>query len=337
MSRRNEAQMSLTKQTSPKSSAKPHKRVGNASGVTGRHDDSADVTTRLPRIGENGKVADPLGRPARAGSNAFSLPRISRRAGSKKEPAARQKPGEKDAASEKAAAPANVAPEKAAPAKSSGEGPGAAGQARGSGKATGGAGERAVRVARPAASAPARGEDASGGEGEAPERDWEAESEARRRSRAEKPARRSPGEVAGAVVGSVRNGGAAAVGFVRRHPRALIGVAIAIALVASVWGPLGDYYVAWRRSGDLQEEYAEVSSDNEALSEDVDRLQSRQGIEDEARRQGYAYEGENTATTEGVEEDDPNQGSDPTTDQPEEEESLAWYIVVLDKLFGYQS
>ena len=57
---RNEAHMNSPRETAPTKGAqpKPHKRVGRGATPTGRRDDSTDVTTRLPRIGEDGRVAD---------------------------------------------------------------------------------------------------------------------------------------------------------------------------------------------------------------------------------------------------------------------------------------
>ncbi|MGN9234975.1 hypothetical protein ACTM8Z_06735, partial [Atopobiaceae bacterium HCP3S3_D6] len=74
--------MNSPRETAPSKGAqpKPHKRVGRGATPTGRRDDSADVTTRLPRIGEDGRVADPTGSAPRAGSRAFSLPHLPRKA-----------------------------------------------------------------------------------------------------------------------------------------------------------------------------------------------------------------------------------------------------------------
>ncbi|MGN9234184.1 hypothetical protein ACTM8Z_02630, partial [Atopobiaceae bacterium HCP3S3_D6] len=153
--------------------------------------------------------------------------------------------------------------------------------------------------------------------------------EARERRRAEAARPRRP------LAEVVRSAPATCADFARRHVRGLVVLAVALALVAAVWGPLGDYYVAWRRSGELAESYASVTADNDALGKDIERLQTREGVEDEARRQGYAFEGESTATSPSA-PDDANQGSDPTNPKPEEPTERPWYIVVLDALFCYR-
>lgn len=327
--------MNSPRETSPSKGAqpKPHKRVGRGTTPTGRRDDSADVTTRLPRIGEDGRVADPTGQAQRAGSRAFSLPHPRRRAKptSRREAASARAKGQGAGPAEGRDAKGAAAGERAAGAEGAADDEKAARTevAAGAGKAAGA--EKVARteraaVADKAANAAAATDGAVGTDGGADPSEAE-EARERRRAEAARP-RRSVAEV-------VRSAPARCAGFARRHVRGLIALAVALALVASVWGPLGDYYVAWRRSGELAESYAEISAENDGLSQDIDRLQTREGVEDEARRQGYAYEGESTATSQSA-QDDPNQGPDPTNPAPSEPTERPWYIVVLDALFCYQ-
>lgn len=330
--------MNSPRETSPSKGAqpKPHKRVGRGTTPTGRRDDSADVTTRLPRIGEDGRVADPTGQAQRAGSRAFSLPHPKRRAKPtpRREAAPARAKGQGAGPAEGRDAKGAAAGETAAGAADDEKAAPTEGAARG-GKAAltekAARAERATRAERAAAAdkvadATAATDGASGTDGGADPSEAE-EARERRRAEAARP-RRSVAEV-------VRSVPARCAGFARRHVRGLIALAVALALVASVWGPLGDYYVAWRRSGELAESYAEISAENDGLSQDIDRLQTREGVEDEARRQGYAYEGESTATSQSA-QDDPNQGPDPTNPEPSEPTERPWYIVVLDALFCYQ-
>lgn len=321
--------MNSPRETSPSKGAqpKPHKRVGRGTTPTGRRDDSADVTTRLPRIGEDGRVADPTGQEQRAGSRAFSLPHPKRRA--KPTPRREAAPAR---AKGQGAGPAEGRDSKGAAAGEAAAGAEGAADDEKAARAEKVAGaERAARTERvagadKAANAAAATDGAVGTDGGADPSEAE-EARERRRAEAARP-RRSVAEVVGSVP-------AGCAGFARRHVRGLIALAVALALVASVWGPLGDYYVAWRRSGELAESYAEISAENDGLSQDIDRLQTREGVEDEARRQGYAYEGESTATSQSA-QDDPNQGPDPTNPAPSEPTERPWYIVVLDALFCYQ-
>ncbi|MGN0286294.1 MAG: hypothetical protein ACI4B6_01340 [Atopobiaceae bacterium] len=126
------------------------------------------------------------------------------------------------------------------------------------------------------------------------------------------------------------------VEFWRRHPKGMVAVVAVVVALVMVYGPARDYYVAWRRQSALQATYDAVSSDNEALQGDVDRLQSREGIEDEARRHGYGYSGESTIDVEGLPDDSANQGSNPIDGEVQAQETdQPWYIRLGDIVFGY--
>ncbi len=111
-----------------------------------------------------------------------------------------------------------------------------------------------------------------------------------------------------------------------------IGLAIAIAVVA---GPARTYYLAWRESGVLEAEYAALASQNEELNKQIERLQTLDGIEDEARERGFVYPDEQALVVEGVES---QSAADPALVDAavkEYEKSLPWYVGILDMLFGY--
>lgn len=112
----------------------------------------------------------------------------------------------------------------------------------------------------------------------------------------------------------------------------VIGLAIAIVVVA---GPARTYYLAWRESGVLEAEYAALDSSNAELNQQIERLQTLDGIEDEARERGFVYPDEKALVVEGVE---PRAVADPELVDAavkEYEKSLPWYVGVLDMLFGY--
>jgi hypothetical protein len=123
-----------------------------------------------------------------------------------------------------------------------------------------------------------------------------------------------------------------------RIPMVIAIVIVAAALVVGVlWGPARAYYLAWRESEVLKVEYAALVAQNEALDHDLDRLQSLEGIEDEARRRGYVYPGEEALVVKGVED---QQETDPSQVQraiDEYEANKPWYVSWLDSMFGYQS
>lgn len=105
-----------------------------------------------------------------------------------------------------------------------------------------------------------------------------------------------------------------------------------VVVVVALFGPVRNYYVAVRTGQVLQQRYEEVNAQNVALRQDDDRLQSQEGIEDEARKRGYVGKGETPVRVEGG-QDDPQQ-DDPTTPQTYPDQRT-WYIRVLDAIFGY--
>ena len=116
----------------------------------------------------------------------------------------------------------------------------------------------------------------------------------------------------------------------------VVALAVAILLVV-VAGPARTYYVAWREQGVLQAEYEALATQNEELNHEIERLQTLEGIEDEARNRGYVYPNEEALVVEGLE---PKQVADPTLVDAaieEHEKNLPWYVGILDVIFGYKN
>lgn len=114
---------------------------------------------------------------------------------------------------------------------------------------------------------------------------------------------------------------------------AIVAVAIVVAVVA---GPARNFYIAWRDAGVLQAEYDALTVQNDELNHEIERLQTLEGIEDEARRRGYVYPDEEAVVVEDLEEE---QVADPALINAaveEHERTLPWYVGILDAIFGYQ-
>ncbi|MDY4417688.1 septum formation initiator family protein [Parafannyhessea umbonata] len=114
------------------------------------------------------------------------------------------------------------------------------------------------------------------------------------------------------------------------HRRLWIALAVVVAVVAALYGPAQRYYVSVRTTQDLQVKYAALKSQNKDLQSDVDTLMSKEGIEDQARKNGYVYPGEKGVEVKGLKED----GKDPSAAITYKDDR-AWYTKVLDVLFGY--
>lgn len=114
------------------------------------------------------------------------------------------------------------------------------------------------------------------------------------------------------------------------HRRLWIVLAVVVAVAAALYGPAQRYYVSMRTTQDLQVKYAALKSQNKDLKSDVDTLMSKEGIEDQARKNGYVYPGEKGVEVKGLKED----GKDPSAAITYKDDR-AWYTKVLDALFGY--
>lgn len=125
------------------------------------------------------------------------------------------------------------------------------------------------------------------------------------------------------------------VGWVAHHRRLVVALGVVALVMVALYGPAQRYYVALRRSGDLEAEAAYLDEDNQALLDDLSRLQTREGIEDEARRRGYTYENETSIEVNGV-SDDASAAQD-ATDQGFSAADIEqpWYVRVLDFIFVY--
>ena len=135
---------------------------------------------------------------------------------------------------------------------------------------------------------------------------------------ASKP-RRSPREVV-----------TSAASFVRGHRIPFIVMGVVLLVAASLYGPARDAYVSTRKNEDLQTLLTLEGQRNDALQDDVSRLQSREGVEDAARERGWVYEGETSATVEGLEDDE----LDPTQ-KVSYQDNRDQKTKVLDFIFGY--
>ena len=171
-----------------------------------------------------------------------------------------------------------------------------------------------------------------------------------RRSSAGEPARRAPraqgtprrGRTQGAEKRGVAHRGASdRLAFLRgiqeidaptllsRFRVPIVVAAVVLFVIISIYPPAQSLYRAWRDQGVRQETLDGLNASIEEYQGDIERLQSREGIEDEARKRGYVGEGEVGVTLEGV----PEQTDDAAGDDDRE---LPWYVSLGDVVFQYE-
>ena len=105
----------------------------------------------------------------------------------------------------------------------------------------------------------------------------------------------------------------------------LVAVVVLVVLV-SLYGPAQGLYSAWREQALNQETLDGLNASIEEYQHDIDQLQTREGIEDEARKRGYVTEGESGVTAVGL----PEEGQ-----EEEVEQALPWYLALGDFVFQY--
>ena len=118
--------------------------------------------------------------------------------------------------------------------------------------------------------------------------------------------------------------------ILRTHKKLTVFICIVGVLLIGFYGPVQGYYRAIRDAQELQITQQEVEKEHKNLNEDVNRLQTQEGIQDKAHERGYVSEGETSVSVEGV-------GNTTTDNKPKEQKrpENPWYIKLLDFVFGY--
>lgn len=119
--------------------------------------------------------------------------------------------------------------------------------------------------------------------------------------------------------------------------RGLAVMALLVLVVGFLYGPTRSLYAATRDEQVYTAQLAELDASNESLRAEVDRLQSREGIEDEARKRGYVIKGETPVMVEGLEVDDRGTADASASADLTLDDDNPWYVDVLDVIFGYEA
>lgn len=135
-----------------------------------------------------------------------------------------------------------------------------------------------------------------------------------------------------AIGGAVLVGGAAVVSHI--HRRGLM-VMLALALtVAMLFSPVRNLYVAHRQLQTIEQTYGVLSEENDKIRSQIEALQTREGIENEARERGYVTPGETKVLVEGLEMEESDAAAEAVAEL-EVPDERTWIVRLLDSLFGY--
>ena len=118
-----------------------------------------------------------------------------------------------------------------------------------------------------------------------------------------------------------------ALDFARNHTKLVVFLGIVVFLLVGLYPPIRGYYHAVREHDELLVNQQKLEEDKKRLESEVNSLQTKEGIEEKAREQGYVSEGEESARVVGLDK----KKDDTTAQHPE----YPWYIKVGDFVFGF--
>ncbi len=118
-----------------------------------------------------------------------------------------------------------------------------------------------------------------------------------------------------------------ALNFARNHTKLVVFLGVVIFLLVGLYPPIRGYYHAVREHDELLLNQQKLEEDKKRLESEVNSLQTKEGIEEKAREQGYVSEGEESARVVGLDK----KKDDNTAQHPE----YPWYIKVGDFVFGF--
>ena len=118
-----------------------------------------------------------------------------------------------------------------------------------------------------------------------------------------------------------------ALDFARNHTKLVIFLGVVIFLLVGLYPPIRGYYHAVREHDELLLNQQKLEDDQKRLESEVQGLQTKEGIIDEAHKQGLVSGNEESARVEGLDK----KKDENTVQHPD----YPWYIKVGDFVFGF--
>lgn len=118
-----------------------------------------------------------------------------------------------------------------------------------------------------------------------------------------------------------------ALDFARNHTKLVVFIGVVIFLLVGLYPPIRGYYHAVREHDELLLNQQKLEEDQKRLESEVQGLQTKEGIIDEAHKQGLVSGGEESARVEGLDK----KKDENTVQHPD----YPWYIKVGDFVFGF--
>lgn len=156
-----------------------------------------------------------------------------------------------------------------------------------------------------------------------PEHNWKPEHD-QKPERGQKAERAHKSQLSAASLAELKDN---ALNFARNHTKFVVFLGVVIFLLVGLYPPIRGYYHAVREHDELLLNQQKLEEDKKRLESEVNSLQTKEGIEEKAREQGYVSEGEESARVVGLDK----KKDDNTAQHPE----YPWYIKVGDFVFGF--
>lgn len=118
-----------------------------------------------------------------------------------------------------------------------------------------------------------------------------------------------------------------ALDFARNHTKLVVFLGVVIFLLVGLYPPIRGYYHAVREHDELLINQQKLEEDQKRLESEVQGLQTKEGIIDEAHKQGLVSGDEESARVEGLDK----KKDENTVQRPD----YPWYIKVGDFVFGF--
>lgn len=118
-----------------------------------------------------------------------------------------------------------------------------------------------------------------------------------------------------------------ALDFAHNHTKLVVFLGVVIFLLVGLYPPIRGYYHAVREHDELLLNQQKLEEDQKRLESEVQGLQTKEGIIDEAHKQGLVSGGEESARVEGLDK----KKDENTVQHPD----YPWYIKVGDFVFGF--
>ena len=118
-----------------------------------------------------------------------------------------------------------------------------------------------------------------------------------------------------------------ALDFARNHTKLVVFLGVVIFLLVGLYPPIRGYYHAVREHDELLLNQQKLEEDQKRLESEVQGLQTKEGIIDEAHKQGLVSGDEESARVEGLDK----KKDENTVQHP----NYPWYIKVGDFVFGF--